>query len=63
MISAEKAQAADLDMDLDVDTDNYATAAAEDTRTDSARTALSDEDFEKTRAGYSAKIENGDVSS
>ncbi|GAB7345508.1 hypothetical protein MBLNU457_3826t1 [Dothideomycetes sp. NU457] len=59
MISAEKAEAADLD--LDVDTDNYATVAAEDTPTDSARTALSNEDFEKTRANYRAKIENGDI--
>lgn len=66
MVSAEKAEGADLDLDLDldVDTDNYATAAAEDTppTTDSSRTALSDEDFEKTRAGYRAKIEGGDVS-
>jgi len=62
MVSAEKAKAADIDLNLDVDTDNYATAAAEDTPTDSDRTALSEEDFEKTRATYSAKIDTGDVS-
>jgi len=62
MVSAEKAKAADLDLDLDVDADDYATAVVEDTPTDSARTALSEEDFEKTRASYSAKIDTGDVS-
>jgi len=62
MVSTEKAEAADMDLDLDVDTDNYATAAVEDTPTDSARTALSSEDYEKTRATYRAKIDTGDVS-
>ena len=47
----------DMSLDVDVDADNYAEAAAEDV-TD--RTFQSEEDFQKQKAGYSAKVDQGD---
>ena len=46
----------DMSLDVDVDADNYAEAAAEDV-TD--RTFQSEEDFQKQKAGYSAKVDQG----
>ena len=51
----------DLDLDLDVDTEDYATTAAHDTPTSSARTTPSETDFEAQRASYEAKVDTGDV--
>lgn len=47
--------------DLDVDADDYGTAAAEDTPARSRRTEQTEADFEKQRASYTARIENGEV--
>ena len=48
----------DMSLDVDVDADNYAEAAAEDVPVD--RTFQSEEDFQKQKAGYSAKVDQGD---